>query len=876
MFTRTDLLTLIEAAFTAKQFTYARQAAQKYLAEWPGDLALQFILARAYAAEGQRSLAVSVLEALVTVDPEDFKAFRLLGAQLLALGKNDFAAYAFACAHVGDGLGTLKPLALPGWANAARAAYLAEKIGDGQTAQREAESAVRADTPSPLPALVYLSPLWHSGQLDMALPLAEGFQARWPKAAVFKLCLAECLFTQGAHASLRATELLHEAAAQDCLGQVAVRHWGNQHPYRALWDTNFAAPAPGPLPAELMRMLGLNQLRGGKSEVRGEKSDVGSQKVIANLAHPQAGDDKFRGPTSDLQPPSSNLHHPTSDLPLPPSEEVQAIQSQLNSLAHKLASKDTLKYRLKSMLQREGRHYVIVSSRARLTHVFGKEGFGRVDAALQTLALNASLNTGMKSTVLYVDEASTLTPFGLAPVEATQAWDIKLLIGQLATYLQAKEQSLGALLIVGGAQVIPFHHLPNPTDDADPDIPSDNPYATPDENYFVPEWPVGRLPCGVERDPASLIHALEMAATAHRQEATQPTSRSWFRRFWAWVQRWALFNPARPSLGYAADVWKEASIAVFNQIGRPRDLLTCPPADSSWFPIKQLAPSHLSYFNLHGIEDGPDWYGQRGRDDLASQAYEEYPVALRPTDVVNSGRAPVIVFSEACYGANILNKRVEEAMCLRFLECGSRALVGSTKIAYGSVTTPLIGADLLGRLFWQNLNAGLPVGEALRRAKLHMAQTMHDRQGFLDGEDQKTLISFVLYGDPLATAPSTDSKNPKQALPPMLARSKNLPPTAEDRAEGKVEMAPDTVAQIKGIVAQYLPGMRDADLRGAYVQARCFNPHSGAKNLSPRNAPRTTVITLAKTFNARAHAHPHFARVTVDEKGSVVKLAVSR
>ena len=36
--------------------------------------------------------------------------------------------------------------------------------------------------------------------------------------------------------------------------------------------------------------------------------------------------------------------------------------------------------------------------------------------------------------------------------------------------------------------------LPNPTDDADPDIPSDNPYATADDNYFVPEWPIARLP----------------------------------------------------------------------------------------------------------------------------------------------------------------------------------------------------------------------------------------------------------------------------------------------------------------------------------------------------------------------------------------------
>jgi hypothetical protein len=868
MLTRADLLTLIEAAFAAKQYTYARQAAQKYLAEWPGDLEFQFILARAYAAEGSANFAAGVLETLVAADPEDFKAHRLLGAQLLALGKADFSAHAFACAHVGDGLGTLKNLALPGWAASARASYLAEKIGDWQTAQREAESAVRADTLSPLPALAYLAPLWHSGQLELALPLAEGFHARWPKAVVFKLALAECLFTQGAPASLRATELLHEAATQDCTGQVAVRHWGVNHPYRALWETNFAAPAPGPLPAELMRALGLNQLRSPKSQVAGGKWQVADGK--SQVANGKSVGNNVQLPI--IEDPRSKTEGANNQLPV--SEEVSEIQAQLDSLAHKLASKETLKYRLKNMLQREGRLYVILSSRSRLTQAFGAEGFGRIDAALKALALNASLNTGMKSAVLYVDEAQTLTPFGLQPVDPAKAWDIKLLIGQLAAQLKAKEQSLGALLIVGGAHIIPFHHLPNPTDDPDPDIPSDNPYAAADENYFVPEWPMGRLPCGAERDPAQLIHAIEIAANAHRVEMTARASHSWLRQMWEWLQRWAMMKSARTSLGYAADVWKEASLAVFAQIGRPRDLLTCPPADASWFPIKQLAPSHISYFNLHGIEDGPDWYGQRGYD--STDDAPEYPVALRPADVVNSGRAPVIVFSEACYGANIFNKRVGEALCLRFLECGSRAVIGSTKIAYGSVTTPLIGADLLGRLFWQNANAGLPVGEALRRAKLQMAQAMHERQGFLDGEDQKTLISFVLYGDPLAAAPDAPGKKSKQSPPVTSVRPKDLPPTADDKAEGKIEIPPDTVAQIKGIVAQYLPGMREAELCGAYVQARCLNPHRSAKNLTAKNTPRTTVVTLAKTFNANAHAHPHFARVTVDEKGSVVKLAVSR
>jgi hypothetical protein len=77
-------------------------------------------------------------------------------------------------------------------------------------------------------------------------------------------------------------------------------------------------------------------------------------------------------------------------------------------------------------------------------------------------------------------------------------------------------------------------------------------------------------------------------------------------------------------------------------------------------------------------------------------------------------------------------------------------VIGSTGIAYGSVNTPLIGADLLGFLFWKNMREGMLAGEALMAAKIDMAREMIRRQGFLDGEDQKTLISFVLYGDPFA------------------------------------------------------------------------------------------------------------------------------
>ncbi len=816
---RADLLSLLEAALAAGQPRYAGQAARRYLADWPNDLGLRELAARASLAEGDRRAALDDLRAVVEADPEAFAAQRRLAA-LLAEVDVSAAALAFACAQVGDGQGAPAPVVLPAWAKAVRAAYLAERVGDLETARRESWAGLAADTPAPLPSLVHLTTVWHAGQLALALPLAEGFAARWPKVVAFRLCLAECLFA--ANEAARAMALLHDAAAQDVSGQVARRHWGETHPYRALWEADLAAPLPGPVPAELIQALGLNRLPGT---------------VAAKAAE--------AAPT------------PTDPEPVMSSEALAEIQAELAGVAERLRLKTARGGPLQDW-------YILLSSRTRLAQKFGSAGFSRVDQAMRQLA---AAQTVMRGTVVYVDEAASLQPFQLQPVDATKAWDIKLLLHQLAQALRAKGDGLGALLIVGGPDVVPFHHLPNPTEDPDADIPSDNPYATLDENYFVPEWPVGRLPAGAGRDPAPLVQALHHAARQHGQRKGA-AQRGWLAQFW---QRLLALTrrPAAPaaatSFGYSANIWRQASAAVYDVIGDRGGLVTCPPVDATRLPPEGLAPAHLSYFNLHGIEDGPEWYGQRSHDDPAN--LPEYPVALRPRDVVNGGRAPHVVFSEACYGANVFGKTVEDALCLRFLAAGTRVLVGSTKIAYGSVGEPLIGADLLGQCFWQNVNAGLPAGEALRLAKIQMAQDMHTRQGFLDGEDQKTLISFVLYGDPLALV-ADQSDSAARAAKRRALKFKALRPVTVPATPIESALTPETVAQIKSLVAQYLPEMRDAELRAARTRALPAN--------AKRAGTRATTVTLAKTVRTKTSVHPHFARITLDDSGRIVKLSVSR
>jgi len=159
---------------------------------------------------------------------------------------------------------------------------------------------------------------------------------------------------------------------------------------------------------------------------------------------------------------------------------------------------------------------------------------------------------------------------------------------------------------------------------------------------------------------------------------------------------------------------------------------------------------------------------------------------------------------------------------------------------------------------------------------------MHDRQGFLDGEDQKTLISFVLYGDPLLTSQSTGgSKRSKEVV-----RSTERPATMKTAcALGGPDLLTDdsyspTIDRVQSIVAQYLPTMADAACnikdqhRGCDHDDHCCPTQQiGMKTVGGNE---TMVVTLSKHVPDGSVLHPHFARMTLDQGGKVIKLAVSR
>ncbi len=231
--------------------------------------------------------------------------------------------------------------------------------------------------------------------------------------------------------------------------------------------------------------------------------------------------------------------------------------------------------------------------------------------------------------------------------QANDPWGLKLALTDLDIALRKRGERIGCLLIVGGPDVVPFHRLPNPVDDVDIDVPSDNPYGTSDDNYFISRMAVGRLPDGIpdqEVNAQPLLYALSGLTARYKSIANSSTRigryRRWIDRMLDWINRKGqLVNYRHSSFGITAAVWRQASLTVFRPIGDPRTMRISPPTNNS-HPSSNgrystpLPSARLGYFNLHGLADAPEWYGQREAvsEDapLLAGVGEDYPVAVKP------------------------------------------------------------------------------------------------------------------------------------------------------------------------------------------------------------------------------------------------------
>jgi hypothetical protein len=921
---RDKLTAMLRAALESGENRFARQAGLAWLAAFPGDIEVTLLQCQAVIADGRPAQALPALEMVLRKDPFCAEALRLMAR---ACKGSDPARYLTAATGL-HALGSpIRGAEIVEWGETMRQALAAFGGGRFTEAEAHVREAMCLEPDLSLAVVVRLLITRATQSVQTTAAIARHDHERLPECLPISLVLAEMLLQMGNEPE--AVHLLHLCASGDAMGQTARRMWGELHPYRSLWPDDMIILFDLPIPAGVAASMGWNRLVPGElvqpisnpveavlTDLPGEGEKLGDDlnslepgsllwletldptagslvdgdaettSVEPAAAAAEVSADEIPGEgavqaedetstvgeqTADATPdqqqgePKRKHHNPRKvDL----DGTAQSVGSELERLAKKIKQP--------ALGRVDGRFpiYVVLSSLTGLTEQYGPQTTSVLQNELRRLADAVHYRPGWNAIAYYPDDSACTTQFGLAPVDARDPWKVKMALHDLDVALRQRGEMIGAVLIVGGNEVIPFHRLPNPTVDDDGEVYSDSPYATLDANYFVPEWPVGRLPGEKGPDVSLLLEQLRGMQRCHnRRRKIRSLNDGWM----GWVGAWlARMLPARGnhSFGYTAAVWRRSSLAVFRPIGAPHTVKTSPPEHTGSVDRGRIAGSNLGYFNLHGLEDSPSWYGQR--DPMEGGEGPDYPVALSPEDLKRNGHAPRVVFSEACFGAHIVSKGEKESLALKFLSMGTQAVVGSTCTAYGSVNTPLIAADLLGNLFWQYLKSGRAAGDALMQAKIDLVREMNRRQGFLDGEDQKTLISFVLYGDPLAVYDGFRAQGKTHRMKNHLS-VKTVTDQPEEGIPG-TQVSGEVLKQVKGLVAEYLPGAELAEMHFAHqaLPVESKGKASPERRKGAQGSGDRLVVTVSKRVQTAQHVHVHTMRVTLDESGKPIKLSMSR
>ena len=885
---RGKFLTLVQTAMNKRELQFVRQACLIWLASYPGDLLVNYIYAAILAELGDTEMAVGALQKIIAYDPEFTEAMSLLSQ--LVNGEAIDIEYHSSLAYLQRNPAPVPPIAK--WFAPFMNARQAYEAGDQSAAEKAVLQALAHNPSLPLPAILHMRIIHKNGNMTLLDTLAGIYGSRWQDCIQIKLLSALADMQQGEDA--RGVEKLHWSAAHDVSGQAANRLLGVEHAFKPIWPDDLKVYFDLPIPASIAVELGWNALATPAAAVSpaapladagtaptqlGNTSSLPVTQKISDFSNTDEIDYSEVPPEAFLLSKSPDFgdekHTKARDETVASLNEIQA---EFDRIAKSLRKSEL------STADARFPNYVLMSSKTALTQKYGANTANVIIDAMQDLAIKITALPGWNSVVLVPDDPRIANDLGLTPSQTNEAWNLKLALAELDKKLAEKGEMIGTLLIIGGNDIVPFHQLPNPTDDADTYVPSDNPYATVDDNYFIPQWPVGRIPDEAGSDPVYLIEQLRYLNNEYALKLKAKTiiSGTVFES-WIFNLRESIFATLQSfrrseQLGYCAEVWRIPSADVFSVIDREDRIKSSPPEDTSSVLARQKSNPSFGYFNLHGLKDAPEWFGQ---SDLARRLDSpEYPVAVVPSLFSAATPAPDIVLSEACYGANILEKTAGQSVALNLLSAGSRSFVGSTCIAYGSVNKPLVGADLLAHSFWTQVQNSMPVGYALMRAKLTLASKMTQAQGYLDGEDQKTILSFVLYGDPLANKDSLRNIPKPLLRPAKHLEIKTISDSHEEMVVTPEEMPNEILDNVRKVISEYLPGLDNATVAINPQLTNFSLDPLGAKDRKSRKVylegSERYVVTLRKSVEIRQISHEQYARMTFDHKGEMIKLSLSK
>jgi len=810
---------ICRAGLRTGEIPFLENLVNSWLEKYPNDIQSNIFKANVDFANKNDQSAKKRLLSILENDPENFASYDLLVKQLK---END--KYSQSAVYVLSGkISKIKGI-FP-WATTLRAVKNENKRNNINHAEKLLKSAIAEDPNNILIAIEHYRISLKLNDLRTNSQLVEIYHRRWQNCIHFKIWMAMVKMISENEAE--AVALLHSCVQSDPGGIVIKRLLGRDHEYLSIWPKKREIFYNQQIPTSIAISLDWNRLNSGDQKQKQPKgiSKEGSEKSQQVKYKPQ-----LRG------------------------------------------SKDT---KLTSV-------YVILSSYLGLKRKYGPKSANVIIEKLTDLSNTFNEKPDWESHVFLPDDFNSMNKWGIAIVSEIDPWKIKLSVMDLDKRLKERGKEIGAVIIIGNNDVIPFHRLPNPTDDGDQDVLSDNPYSTSSSNYLMPEWPVGRLPGEKGNDPGLLIEQIRHVTKFH--VALIPSKNIFERIRSKFDQRFNILRKINNLIkkpgdfGYSAEVWRRSSIASFRPLGKGADLRISPPYDDETIDVDNLMKAKCAYFNLHGLSNTSEWYGQRDFSEVSAKP--DFPVAISAKKLSQMTNNIDLVFTEACYGGYIVDKSIDDSIALKLISIGSQGIVGSTCISYGSVFTPLIGGDLLAFIFWKYIRDGCSFGESLLQAKIGLVKVMKQRQGYLDGEDQKTLQSFVLYGDPLGhLEPNIYLEKSRDDI--YSEKDIKLVSDHNGYFATSPGVSEKVTNDVQELLKSYIPGLDNAEIKvkkhkiniTKMINIETNQTGKIGSNLEYRTF---TQILYNKSIVSEKRKHTQYARVTMDDRGKIIKLAVSR
>jgi len=394
-----------------------------------------------------------------------------------------------------------------------------------------------------------------------------------------------------------------------------------------------------------------------------------------------------------------------------------------------------------------------ITVRAALEKKYPAKALARLDKAIAAW-VKADAARGIQTLHVAVDSPADMAPFGVKALKKRMTSNkIKRALDALVA-ATAPEY----VVIVGAGDVVPHFLVPNPSYSAGGDddelVPTDNPYACSAKfrrsaraTYLVPDRVLGRIPdLPGSSDPAWLVDYLTHAAAWHGRPSSAYT---------------------KSPLAVCCATWRGSGVKCVKELGAaPGTLQVTPPADKLTPAVKSRHKSRTHLIKCHGQEQDSRFYGEGGG---------RFPEVVTSAAIAGRITEGTVVGAMCCYGATVFDPDAPTALTpgvppvpAVYLKQGAHGFLGSTTLAWvGDID--MLCADWVVTSFLQRATTGASLGRAALEAKQDLLRWLQQQGAAPDGADEKTLLQFMLLGDPsihpALPAPVIGAPKPAAARP---------------------------------------------------------------------------------------------------------------